>query len=555
MFIDANELADNAQLDCEICIIGAGPAGIVLADGLGKMGLQICLTEAGGLLPQSDHAVPSVSEQLNHSIIVHPRTRYFGGMSNAWGGVRGLNVGFMPLDPIDFEKRPWVPNSGWPISYQELKPFYERACSLVNELPSEDFDAQRHSDHLLAAFDDDVFRSCMTYLVRPIRFGKQYQEALGRAQNVRVLLNSYATEIEECRSEHGISLIHSFAKGGKKHRLSAGIFVLACGGLETTRLLLASKRKHACGVGNQNDLVGRYYMQHPKGSHGHIALRKNTKLKCYVPGLLLKDRLLKACISLTNQRQRREELLNHRVVLAPLLQLSGSHAARRYGELRALWSERQCGKAFRMVATSGAIGIPKVAASTCRNIISSLSHGALHYRVINHMEQLPEPSSRIELSRETNRFGVPLLRTRWRIGDAEKKSLCRFHELLGQNLSRYKIGSLQSRLDPQMNSWPVLTSSSHDLGTTRMHSDPRYGVTDANGGVHGLRNLYIIGGALFPTGGHANPTLTIIALALRMVAHLAVQARMTPRLVRPFHASVRKDLVGNGSKLPQPRER
>lgn len=524
MFIDAAELPDNARLDCDICIIGAGPAGIVLADGLRRTGLQICLTEAGGLLPQSEHATPSVSEQLHHSIIVHPRTRYFGGMSNAWGGVRGLNVGLMPLDPIDFEKRSWVPNSGWPISHQEFRPFCERACGLLDEMPSDDFDVQRHRDHLLAAFDDDLLRSCMAYLARPIRFGQRYRESLDQARNVRVLLSSYAIEIEESRSGRCIDFIHAVAKNGRKHRLSAGTFVLACGGLETARLLLASKRKHACGVGNQNDLVGRYYMQHPKGSHGHITLRKDSNPKGYVRGLMLDDRRMQVCISLSDQLQRREGLLNHRIVLAPLLQLSGSHAARLYNELRAYLREGQRGKALRRVAAAGAIGMPSVVGSTCKNSLLSLPHGTLHYRVINHMEQAPDPSSRIELSRETDRFGIPQLRTRWRINAEEKQSLCRFHEMLGENLRHYGVGSLRSRLDPQMDDWPVSSSSSHDLGTARMHVNPRCGVTDANGGVHGLENLYIIGGALFPTGGHAYPTLTIIALALRMVAHFATRA-------------------------------
>ena len=522
MFTDAAELPDNAQLDCDICIIGAGPAGIVLADGLRKTGLQICLTEAGGMLPQSEHAIPSFSEQLHHSIIVHPRTKYFGGMSNAWGGVRALNVGLMPLDPIDFEERPWVPNSGWPFSYEELKPYYECACSLVNGIPSEVFDAQRHSDHLLAAFDDDFFRSCMIYLAKPIRFGQRYRESLSQAQNVRVLLNSYATEIEESQSERRINVIHAAAKNGRKHRVSAGTFVLACGGLETARLMLSSRRKHACGVGNQNDVVGRYYMQHPKGSHGHIALRRNSNPKAYVRGILLNDRLMRTCVSLSEQRQRREGLLNHRIMLAPLLQLAGSHAAKLYNQLRADVHEGQRGKALRRAATAGVIDMQGAVVSTYKSILVSLPHGTLPYRVINHMEQLPDPCSRIELSRETNRFGVPQIRTRWRINAEEKQSLCRFHELLGENLRRYGIGSLYSRLKPQMDGWPVSFSSSHDLGTARMNVDPRYGVTDANGGVHGLENLYILGGALFPTGGHAYPTLTIIALALRMAAHLSI---------------------------------
>ena len=313
MLIDSVELSDNAQLECDICIIGAGPAGIVLAEGLAKTGLQICLTEAGGLSPKSDAAVQSLAEQHDHPVIVHPKTRYFGGMSNAWGGVRGLHVRLLPFDPLDFEKRSWVPHSGWPISYRELKPFYKRACSLMNEVPSEGFDVRRQRHHFIEAFNNDVLRSNLTCLARPVRFGQRYQKALDQAQNVRVLLNSRATEIEESRPESRINVIHARARNGQKHSFIARIFVLACGGLETARLLLASTHKHDRGVGNQNDLVGRYYMQHPKGSHGHIALRRHSRPKTYVQGFLVKDHLMQAGLSLSEQRQRREGLLNHRL--------------------------------------------------------------------------------------------------------------------------------------------------------------------------------------------------------------------------------------------------
>ena len=123
MLIDSTEFSDDTRLDCDICIIGGGPAGIVLANGLAGTKLQICLIESGGLTPQSENATPSISEQLENPVILHARTKFFGGMSNAWGGIRGHSVRLRPLDPIDFEARPWVPNSGWPIAYRDLAPF------------------------------------------------------------------------------------------------------------------------------------------------------------------------------------------------------------------------------------------------------------------------------------------------------------------------------------------------------------------------------------------------------------------------------------------------
>lgn len=528
MLVDSTDFSDDSQLECDICIIGGGPAGIVLADSLRKTGLQICLAEAGGLFLKDEHSAASIAEQLGHPIIVHPRTRFLGGMSNAWGGVRGLHVRLLPFDPIDFVARSWVPNSGWPISYGQLKPFYESTFDLLDSIPSESFDPTRHDKQLLAAFDNDVLRSSMVHLSAPFRFGQRYRESLEQARNVQVLLNAFATEIQENPSEDSISVIHAVTKNGRKLRLSADTFVLACGGLETARLMLASRRKHSSGVGNQHDLVGRYYMQHPKGSHGHVVLRRRTPATGYVRGFRVSGNLVHACISLSEQQQRREGLLNHRIVLAPILQLSESRLSRLYGELRASWRSGHRRRAFRRGTAAGMIEIPGAAASVCKNILRSLPYGTLHYRVVNHMEQIPDPTSRVELTNDTDCFGVPKLRTNWHIGLDEKRSLCRFHELLDENIRRHGIGRLYHGLHPEMDDWPIAASSSHDLGTTRMHVNPRHGVTDADGRVHSVKNLYVVGGALFPTGGHANPTLTIIALALRMAAFLKDRTQTKP---------------------------
>lgn len=528
MLIDSRQLPDGHRLAADICIIGAGPAGIVLADQLAKTGLRIILAEAGGLSSKDEDNTRSLAEQLGYSVIIHPRTRCFGGMSNAWGGLRGLHVRLLPLDPIDFEKRSWVPNSGWPISYEVLRPFYRRAFDLFGGIPQKNAETKRHEHRFLPVFNDDVLRSGLIHLAPPIRFGERYRTSLEQAPNVQVLLNCRATEIEENRSDSRISLIHAVAGNGRKLRLAGQTFLLTCGGLETTRLLLASRQKHPSGIGNQHDLVGRYYMQHPKGSHGHVVFRRSHGPGAYVRGFRVDGHLVQACVSLSERQQRQGGLLNHRIALAPILELSESRASRLHGELRAAWREGHRSRAFRRGALAAIAGMPGATASICGNILRSLPEGSLHYRVVNHMEQAPDPTSRIELADEPDRLGMPRLRTNWRINTDEKRSLCRLHEFLDRNLRRYKMGCCLSNLHPDMPDWPIAASSSHDLGTARMHDNPRQGVTDADGRVHGIPNLYITGGALFPTSGHANPTLTIIALALHLADRLSDRTRRTP---------------------------
>ena len=390
----------------------------------------------------------------------------------------------------------------------------------MDEVPGERLKAEPDGDHLLNAFHDDVLHSMICQLPKPIRFGQRYRDSLAKAENVRVLLNSHAIEIEEAESARTVSLVHAMTKTGRKHRLAAKIFVLACGGLETTRLLLASKRKDSRGIGNEHDLVGRFYMQHPKGSHGHLMLQRASNARAYANGYRVNDCLMQASISLSEEFQRKEGLLNHHVMLAPLLQLSESDVASLYRQFHATWWQVRRGAALRQGAVAAAVDIPKVAVDIFGSTLRSLSRGMAPYRVVSHLEQPPNPASRLELSEDADRFGVPQLRTKWRIDTSEKRSLCRLHELLRDNLERYGIGSFRSQLNPEMDNWPISSSSAHDLGTARMHDDPRRGVTDANGRVHGLHNLYVIGGALFPTSGSANPTLTIVALALRMADFL-----------------------------------
>lgn len=154
---------------------------------------------------------------------------------------------------------------------------------------------------------------------------------------------------------------------------------------------------------------------------------------------------------------------------------------------------------------------------------------------MNHMEQIPDRDSRVDLSEQKDTFGVPQLRIDWRIHDVEKSCLCRLHELLRDNLERYGMGTLESELDPHMQAWPVSNSSSHHMGTTRMHAEPHQGVTDGNCRVHSVHNLYIAGSSLFPTCGYANPTLTIVGLSIRLADHLKELLELQPAATTSEH--------------------
>ncbi len=324
MLIDANELEDSSQIDCDICIAGSGPAGITIASEFASTGLQVCLVESGGLSAETVRPVPNVAEQLG--LAVDLEQDFFGGASNRWGGLRGRWFRVKPLDPIDFEARPWVVNSGWPFSLEELRPFLRRAATVFKVTSLRNFDVEPHHNHLVHEFHNSELKTAIFQMIKPLRFGKQYHELLTKSRNIRTCIHSKVIEIDEDPNNPVIRYFKMATHSGRTFRITAKHFVLACGGLETPRLLLVSRRKMACGVGNGGDLVGRYYMQHPKGLHGIAVLnRESLRAPLYTKRYLEHDAKICAGISFSEEYQRREGELNHCIMFRPILSLSESH--------------------------------------------------------------------------------------------------------------------------------------------------------------------------------------------------------------------------------------
>ncbi len=515
MLIDANELAEDSCITCDICIAGSGPAGMTIARELAHTRLQVCLIESGGLSPQNASPAFNIAEQLG--IPLDPLQRHcFGGASNWWGGMRGTWFRSKPLDPIDFEARPWVPNSGWPVNYDELVPLFERARDTLNVPHFHDLALEAVRERLAPEFCNGELHTTIFQMSRPMRFGRHYRSLFLGSRNVRIYLHSRVVEIVEDPSSPVVRHLHVATDNGRSHRVLAKHFVLACGGLENTRLLLASKRKAESGIGNEHDLVGRYYMQHPKGLCGVAFLnRKSLRTPLYTRGCHANGVKLHGGISFSEELQRRENLLNHCVWFKPIFSLSESHAALAFRAAHRAWHDSECFHFWQREFLDHAIRGAKVFGCALRDTSVSTV-----FAVSNHMEEVPTPESRLDLSERRDQFGVPQLRTHWRIDPLAKESLCRLHKLVNDKLAFQRVGRLESDLDPFADGWPVSADAAHHLGTTRMHADPKRGVTDSHGRVHGVHNLYISGGSVFPTSGHANPTLTIVALAIRLADHL-----------------------------------
>ena len=261
MILEAGAIAAGAQLDCDVCIIGAGAAGISMAAELEGSGLGIVVLESGGTVREDDTqdlyrgrtlGAPQFPLDLS-------RLRFLGGTTNHWGGL------CRPFDPLDFQHRDWVPHSGWPIAFEELDPYYARAHEVCDLGPydytSDAWDGIGDPGPRLAR--EPAIALKVIQHSKPTRFAEKYEPLLRLSDTTRVLLHANAYEIVPSPSSRSVERVVVKLLDGRTFAVRPRAVVLACGGIENARLLLLSNRVTAEGLGNHHDLVGRYYMDHP----------------------------------------------------------------------------------------------------------------------------------------------------------------------------------------------------------------------------------------------------------------------------------------------------
>lgn len=556
MIIDANEVQTGQVLDADICIVGAGAAGIALALQFERRHEKLLLLEAGGW--QQEAATQalydgSVEARSPHPPLMRYRRRAFGGSTVTWGGR------CVPFDPIDFETRPWMPRSGWPFGFADLAQFYERASRLCEtggfafsaetafprgmRAPLDGFQGEHFTDTQIERF------SC------PTNFATRYGGRLKQAINVSVLL--HANVVKLCTVPDGarIDTVQVETLKGRHFQVRATTVVLAAGGLEVPRLLLASRDHHALGLGNGYDQVGRHYMTHIAGTIGEILPRNAEKpflgYERTDDGVYCRRRF-----ALTEPAQRALGVGNfiarlHHPRLRDPAHRSGAlsavylakpfiayeYASRLHGQGR-LPSEGLAGH-LRNVALDlpGVAGFAlhwlrrrKLAARKFPSLVVHPRSGI--YSLDFHAEQAPNPDSRVIITCERDRLGMPKIHVDWRMGATDLRTVRLSLAALAEDFSG--SGCADLRYDSSEILDVVQRDGAyggHHIGTARMSVSPREGVVDATCRVHGMKNLYIAGSAVFPTSSQANPTLTIVAMAIRLSAQLVgktVSASMAP---------------------------
>jgi choline dehydrogenase-like flavoprotein len=500
VILDANDVDEGDTISADLCIVGAGPAGLTLADRLISAGLDIVVLESGGdawderTQALADGLLTGERFRFNGAEVTPAtsRLRQLGGTSNHWTGQ------CRPLDPHDFEVRDAVAHSGWPITFDELAPYYRRAAASC-DLATDEWDASWWSTTTAMPLltDGDPLRTVVFQFSPPTRFGPALRPNLAAAGSVDVYLRANVTSIVTTADGSSVERMKVATLAGQHWSVEASRFVLAVGGIETPRLLLASDGQASAGVGNGNDLVGRYFMDHPHSIAGRVQFATPAEAWAFytigsrrLPGG--KEELAWGGLGPSADEQTRAGIGNASVQLWSGLE--GPPRDDRDLETGAADAVGQLLNASPPAPTTAVMSV--------------------------RTEQRPNPDSRVTLGDDRDELGMRRVVVDWQVTDADRETLRRTIEIVGRRLGA--LGLARVEVDPSgraIEGWPVEIGN-HHMGTTRMAADPADGVVDADCRLHEVDNLYVCSSAVFPTSGMANPTLTIVALAHRLADHL-----------------------------------
>ncbi|MCX6219278.1 GMC family oxidoreductase [Spirosoma sp.] len=550
MIVTKNTFPPGHTLDADICIIGSGPAAISMALSFDGSPLSVIVLTGGSwseTIPNQDLYRGSVSPRGSHEPLEENRRRQFGGTSSAWGGR------CMPFEPVDFKTRSWVPDSGWPFAYADLHSYYEQAADLC-QIGRFEFNAQKafpdSRQEILKGLDSDELVSYpLERWSPPVHFGKAYQKQLENSPNIQVLLDAHVISLQTQETTDSVSHV-DVSMTDKMLSVQARKFVLATGGIENARLLLASTNdRFPNGLGNQHDNVGRYYMVHISGTYAELKLHDKEKLMAdferdtggvycrrrwwFPEPVQAKNKLLNTIFFLYHPIQKnghRDVLFSSRFIAKSVLSILNQRSFH-----RSMNKAKQLMPDLREhtinIARNGLMDVPDL----IRLGLKRMAKRRLPYLLPSRRnefwglyfqaEQSPNRTSRVRLSdSQKDSFGIPRAEVQLAFLEADIESIVKTHALfvrafIEQELGeiRYSEPGLRTYLRERMQTF---NSASHHIGTTRMSDDPQTGVVDRDAKVYGLDNLYVAGSSVFPTGGHANPTLTIVAHALQLANFL-----------------------------------
>jgi choline dehydrogenase-like flavoprotein len=520
MLHDARAVPSGTLVDTDVCIVGGGPAGITLARELIAQPFRVCLLEGAGLRPDAGTTALLAGKNIGdpYQPLDRVRSSVLGGTTDRWTGT------CRPLEEMDFETRSWVPHSGWPFGLDHLRPYYERAHS-VCQLGPYAYDAgdwQEGATRPALPLPASRVATAIFQFSPPTRFGRAYRAELTRAPNVATYLHGNAMELETEATGATVTRLRVASLGGASFAVASRLFILAAGGIENARLLLLSSTVHPPGLGNRHDLVGRFFMEHPHPDCGDFIPSRPLSTSLYATHTVRGTRI-RGALTVAPDVLRRESLLGSSLLLQRRVPRAVTLLRRVFGAVRSrVVSEHD----WHRVLDAWTAGLARWQSGAGSSSLASRRVSAEPLRLLSRAEQAPNPESRVTLGPERDALGRRRARLDWRLSPIDRWSVRHTLELIGQEIADAGIGRFELALTADASSWPVpVRGGAHHMGTTRMHDDPRHGVVDRHCRVHGVSNLYVAGSSTFPSVGYANPTLTIVALAIRLSDHVKLLLR------------------------------
>jgi len=470
LILDGKTAGSDPIPDFDVCVVGTGLAGETVVREFIDSEFSVCILESGNYYTDIETQSLKYVRSDAYPIDFDSRERQLGGTTNTWG------QGCMPLEPIDFERRDWVPNSGWPINREDIEEYYNRASKVLRIPDMGDFGDVGYEKFL----ENENIHTRFSYKTRRhLKFDDSLVAKIEKSANVHLYLNSNVVELIPSKDEDEIICMKVNCLNGVEFEVQAGIFVLACGGIENAKLLLQSDSRNPNGIGNEHDQVGRYFMEHPKGIFGEIINMKKSDLRPY-EYCNEKSMMMIGGLCLSREIQEKNRILNSHVRLVPEYNLGGRllrSAGFEKARMKRLW-------------------------------------------IKNYMEMTPDPENRVYLTDERDLLDCRIAAVKYNVGDIDRKTMAMLHDVLEKELRELNFGDCKFGPLDSSSGWPITQDSSHHAGTTRMGREPDTSVVDPDCRVHGMKNLYIAGSSVFPTSGYAGPTYTLMALSYRLADFL-----------------------------------
>jgi hypothetical protein len=554
------EFVPNTTIQTDVVVVGAGPIGIVTALELASSGVQVALIESG--LERADRAAQELATfDTRQDDYFHSRSelmvrRQVGGTSALWGGR------CVKFDAIDFADRPVTAQSPWPIRYDDVEPYLQRACDWAGcgqaAFNARDIPEVADRDMVVGLPDEGVRTTDLERWSLPTRFGREYRAALRNVACLTLWTGLTCTEVVTTEAGDAVDHLVVQTLDGRQGRVVAADYIVATGGLEATRLLLASDRRHPAGLGNAGGHLGRWYMSHVEGRVARVHLTADDVIYEHErdrEGVYVRRRF-----TFSPQLQRELGMPNAAVwmVNPPI-----SDPAHGSGVLSGVYltlisplGRFLLAAAIREAHTKAA-GPPRILAhlrNIARDLFPSIRFavsfsyarflrkgrkapgffvkGAANRYVLHyHGEHLPHWESRVELTGERDALGMRKIRTHMQFSDADYESVRNAINVIDEHLRRHGVGYVEwlaDDVEASVHAFMQGYAGFHQAGITRMSRTADGGVVDPHLQVHGVRGLYVASTSVLPTSSQANPTLLGIALGVRLAEHLG-KARLAGR--------------------------